>query len=726
MQDDSLIQDFLSEADEILDRLDLVLVETEDLFNERGQSEETMERVHALFRGVHTIKGVAGSLGFNQFVEVTHEGEALLDALRKEKIALHQDQIVLFLDLAKLLHGMVTTLRETSSDAGHEEEIKEMAGKLKQFLSGDNAAKSTPNKGKPDQAKVIPADAEHFLNLLQKAREGAQSEQDWDTLKQAATQLDRDAGKLGTGEVRLLAHRITQAANKLPRLGNEARQNLIGIMFRALQSIIECAKLPQPTESHLEMLTRQESLISRLVNRGESASENVFLGKILVEEGFISQAVLDQALHKQGQPLGRILMDMNALSEKDLRKALTVQRSRKKGTDSAAESHPRNDRQVRVHVDKLERLGNLVGELVISENALVHHPSLNNVEAEDLRRATNQMSHLIRELQEIAMSLRMVPVLATFQKLKLVARETARQLQKKITVIMEGTDVELDRTILDHLYQPLVHMVRNAVDHGVESPQKRLAAGKPESGTFKLSAHQSGGEIHIVLEDDGGGLNQEKILNKARETGVLPDPPPTLPSDIFNLIFRPGFSTSEKVTNISGRGVGMDVVHRTITGLNGNVEIESELAVFSRFRIRIPLTLSIIEGMLVRIGNTYLTIPIPAVRETIMCKKDQFVPDIDRNTMLLIRGELVPTIPLGFLFGVLSEEDCYANGLVVVVYSTYGSRGLLVDQVVGQQQTVIKSVPTYLGKLPWISGFSVLSNGAISQVLDSERLISEY
>lgn len=720
MQDDSLIQDFLSEADEILDRLDLVLVETEDLFNEGGQSEETMERVHALFRGVHTIKGVAGSLGFNQFVEVTHQGEALLDALRKEKIALHQDQIVLFLDLAKLLHAMVITLRETRSDSGHEEEIKAMAGKLKQFLHGGPAKAPQANA-----SDGVPADAEHLMQLLQQAREGDQGEKDWEKLKQAAAKLDREAGKLGTAEVRLLAHRITQAANKLPRLGNEAGQNLIGIMFRALQSIIEFARLPQPSESHLEMLTRQESLISRLVNRGEAAGENVFLGKILVEEGFISQAVLDQALHKQGQPLGRILMDMNALSETDLRKALTVQRSRKKGSEPPAEAQ-RNDRQVRVHVDKLERLGNLVGELVISENALVHHPSLNGVEAEDLRRATNQMSHLIRELQEIAMSLRMVPVLATFQKLKLVARETARQLEKKITVIMEGTDVELDRTILDHLYQPLVHMVRNAVDHGIESPKKRVAKGKNESGTFKLSAHQSGGEIHIVMEDDGGGLNQERILNKARETGVLPDPPPTLPGDIYNLIFRPGFSTSEKVTNISGRGVGMDVVHRTITGLNGNVEIESELDVFSRFRIRIPLTLSIIDGMLVRIGGSYLTIPIPAVRETIMCKKDQFVPDIDRNTMLLIRGELVPTIPLGFLFGVLTEEDCYANGLVVVVYSTHGSRGLLVDQVVGQQQTVIKSVPTYLGKLPWISGFSVLSNGAISQVLDSERLISEF
>ncbi|CAM2011163.1 chemotaxis protein CheA [Acanthopleuribacter pedis] len=737
MQDDSLIHDFLSEADEILDRLDLVLIEMEDLFNENGHEDETMERIHGLFRGVHTIKGVAGSLGFNQFVVVTHEGEALLDALRKDKIALSSSHIVLFFDLAKLLRTMLTTLKDTGEDGGHEEEIQAMALTLHKALSGPPQAPANPTEGPPAEAftfvptgeaklSEIPTHAEALIQILQNTREGVENEKQWEKLQQLALQLDHHASKSPSPEIRLLVHRLAQAAKKVGRLNHEASQNMVGIMFRALQSLLETVRCTKPTESHYEMLARQESLLSRLINRGEAAGENVFLGKILVEDGFISQATLDQALSKQGQPLGRILMDMKALSETDLRKALKVQRNRKKQGDASTGDTRQNERQVRVHVEKLERLGNLVGELVISENALIHHPSLKSSDAEDLRRATIQMSQLIRELQEISMSLRMVPVLATFQKLKLVARETSRQLNKKVNVVLGGTDVELDRTILDHLYQPLVHMVRNAVDHGIETPAKRTENGKPEVGTFTISAHQSGGEIHILLEDDGGGINPEIILNKAKETGVLPEPAPTRPGDIFALIFRPGFSTSEKVTNISGRGVGMDVVHRAITGLNGNVDIESELGRFSRFRIRIPLTLSIIEGMLVRVGDLHLTIPIPAVRETMVCKKDQFVPDIDRNTMLLIRGELVPTIPLGTLFGVKDEAACYESGLVIVVYSSHGCRGLLVDRVIGQQQTVIKSVPTYLGKLPWVSGFSVLSTGAISQVLDSERIISEY
>jgi two-component system chemotaxis sensor kinase CheA len=385
---------------------------------------------------------------------------------------------------------------------------------------------------------------------------------------------------------------------------------------------------------------------------------------------------------------------------------------------------PVDESSVRVRTDRLDRLIDMVGELVIAHSMLAADPRNDAARDPELSRKVGHAGKIVRELQDMSMSLRMVPLRPTFQKLTRIVRDVAKKSDKLIQFVSTGDDTEIDRNMVDVIAEPLIHMVRNAADHGIESTAARIAAGKSATGTVRLAAYHSGGSVVIDLSDDGGGLDKDRILLKATQKGLV-DPNKSLSeSEIYQLIFLPGFSTTENVTDISGRGVGMDVVRRNIEQLKGRIEITSERGRGTVFSIRLPLTLAITDGMIVRVGAERYIIPTVNIAMNFRPEASQVSTVAGRGELILLRGELIPLFRLHQLFKVEAAVTEPTRGLVVVLRDGVGSCGLLVDELLGQQQVVAKSLGAGIGKVAAVSGGAILGDGRVGLILDPGSLVA--
>lgn len=379
---------------------------------------------------------------------------------------------------------------------------------------------------------------------------------------------------------------------------------------------------------------------------------------------------------------------------------------------------------VKVDADRLDRMVDMIGELVIAESMVVQSDAVAAVSDARLSRQLSQLDKITRELQEIGMSLRMVPIRATFQKMARLARDVARKAGKSVEFVMVGEETELDKSVVDRIGDPLVHMVRNAVDHGLEPDvTDRREAGKPDRGRVELRAFHKGGNVHIEIEDDGRGLDREAILDKARERGLVEAGETLSDREVFSLIFQPGFSTAKKVTDVSGRGVGMDVVRRNIEALRGQVEIQSERGRGSVFSIRLPLTLAIIDGMVVRVGDERYIIPTLSVAMSVRPEPSAVKKVLGQGEMLQMQGELIPVFRLYKLFESPGAKTSVTEALVVIVEDEGKRVGLLVDDLLGQQQTVIKSLGSSLRDLPGVAGGAIMGDGNVGLILDIGSLV---
>jgi two-component system chemotaxis sensor kinase CheA len=378
---------------------------------------------------------------------------------------------------------------------------------------------------------------------------------------------------------------------------------------------------------------------------------------------------------------------------------------------------------VKLETWKLDALVDLVGELVIAQSMVVQDPDVQTLESRTLARSLRQLSRTTSELQRNAMSLRMVPIRGVFQKMTRLVRDIGAQQGKQVQLLLDGEETELDRNIVEKLGDPLVHMIRNAVDHGLESPAERLEKGKPSIGTVRLAASHQRGGILIRIQDDGKGLNAEKILAKGIERGLVPPNAELTDSEIYNLIFMPGFSTAEKVTDLSGRGVGMDVVKRNIESLRGKVEIQSVLGEGSTFNILLPLTLAIIDGMLVGVGKDRYIIPTISVRESFRPKPGMVSTIHERGAVVSVRGKQTPVLPLGQFLGIPVKATCPEEGILIVVESGDASRAILVDELIGKQEVVIKSLGETFKNQNLLAGGAVLGDGSVGLILDVDTLV---
>lgn len=387
---------------------------------------------------------------------------------------------------------------------------------------------------------------------------------------------------------------------------------------------------------------------------------------------------------------------------------------------------------ISVNQAKLDQLMDLVGELVTTESMVVNNPDLRGLHLDNFSKSARELRKLTDELQDVVMSMRMVPLSGVFQKMNRIVRDMCKKLDKEVDLITEGGETEVDKTINEAIADPFMHMVRNSMDHAIESPEERLAMGKPERGQLALRAKNIGGEIVITISDDGRGLNTKSILKKARNTGILTKPESEYSEkEIFNLIMLPGFSTNTEVTEYSGRGVGMDVVRKNIEKVGGTISIDSKAGQGTTFTIKIPLTLAIMDGMELAVGNSVFTMPITSIKQSFkFSKEQQLVQDTDGSEMIMLRGECFPLIRLHEIFQIPTEVTELSEGIVMQIENGDQIACIFADELLGEQQVVVKPFPAFLNqyaiKQLGLSGCSILGDGSISLILDANSLLNRH
>ncbi|RLA95295.1 MAG: chemotaxis protein CheA [Deltaproteobacteria bacterium] len=449
-----------------------------------------------------------------------------------------------------------------------------------------------------------------------------------------------------------------------------------------------------------------EELIAKVRSEMEGGGGKL-LGEVLVERGAVKEEDVREALELQKrQPhkkVGEILVEKGKVKAKDVVQALREQR--------VAEA------TVKIEARKLDSLMDMVGELVIAQSMIRQNPALLSLPDSKLHQDIGQLARITSELQKTAMALRMVPIRQTFQKMIRLVRDLAKKSGKRVQLQMEGEETEIDRNMVEEIYEPLVHMVRNAIDHGIEPPEDRRARGKPEEGTVLLRAYHKGGNIVIEISDDGRGLDREKILKRAREQGLVAEGEELSDKEVLHLIFRPGFSTAEEVTDVSGRGVGMDVVKKAVEKLRGRIEVESTPGEGSTFTLRLPLTLAIIDGMVLRVGDERCILPTLSIQEALKPSKEQCFTVTGKGEMIKVRDELLPLVRLHALFGLPDGRPPW-EALVIVAESEGRKKCLLADEVLGKQEVVIKSLGEAFGAVKGVAGGAIMGDGRVGLILD--------
>ncbi len=443
------------------------------------------------------------------------------------------------------------------------------------------------------------------------------------------------------------------------------------------------------------------------------------LGEILVRKGKINEDDLRTILEKQSasesrRPVGELLIEEKKVSARDVRDAI---RSQGEASKARVEKH------IKVDTHKMDQLLNMVGELVIAQSMVTHNPDVLTITNQRFIRDISQLTRVTSTLQNISMSMRLVPIGQTFQKMNRIVRDLAHKSGKKINLVLQGESAEIDRNMVEELYDPLVHMIRNSCDHGIQAPEKRTSKGKPAEGTITLKAEHSGGKIVITISDDGEGLDRETILAKAREKGLWTEEERPDNKTIDNYIFAAGFSTAKQVTDVSGRGVGMDVVRKSLEKLHGTVDIASTPGEGTTFTIKLPLTTAIIDGMLVQVGEERFIIPTLSVRQLVHPKKEDVTSVIGRGEVVTVRGKLLPLFKLS---EVLSVEGRYRDaweGVLVIVEDIGREIALHVDAVIGKQEVVIKSLDERFVSRNSVSGSAILGDGRVGLILDIRSIV---
>ncbi len=718
---DQALQTFIAEAKLLLQDMEDALLRLEA---EPGNVTDS-DTLGAIFRAAHTIKGSAGLFGLDPIVSFTHIVEDVLDRLRNAEINVEGELVAVLLESGDHVLELVNVVADQGGqlDAAAQARESDLRQRLRAYQA--HAAGSDAQVSRDTRVALSPD------TPLHDSGGGQVGADNWHISLRFGTDVLRHGMDplsflryLGTlGEI----VSITTLADAMPAaqemnaetcyLGfeidfkSEADKETIAGVFEFVREGSTIHILP-PFSKISEYIELIRSL----------PEKETRLGEILVSTGALTQQELANGLAAQkggvqpdgsSAPLGEILVRQNAVEPIVVQEALEKQAQTR-------DNKAKENRYVRVHADKLDELISLVGELVIAGAGA----NLLALRAKDsaLQEATSVMSGLVEEIRDSALRLRMVPIGETFNRFQRVVRDVGRELGKDIELLITGADTELDKTVVEKIGDPLMHLVRNALDHGIESSAVRQAAGKPAKGTLRLNAYHDSGSIVIEIADDGGGLNRERILQKAHDRGLVAADATPSDQEIYNLIFEAGFSTADAVTNISGRGVGLDVVKRNIAALRGMVDLDSEPGQGTTVRIRLPLTLAIIDGFLVGVGKASFVVPLDMVVECVeLTAADRQA--LHERSYLNLRGEVLPFVQLRRHFEVEGAAGRREN-VVVVNYAGQKS-GLVVDELLGEFQTVIKPLGKLFSTLRGISGSTILGSGEVALILDVPSLVQQ-
>jgi two-component system chemotaxis sensor kinase CheA len=696
---------FISEAAEQIEAIETLLLELEEQPDNR-------ELLDSLFRCAHTVKGSAGIFGLHRVVEFTHHVETLLDKMRDGDISLNPVISTLLLQCNDQIKFLVDTAADESADT---DDIKETRADLViqlQALTEGTGAHAAPAA----VVEVVKDVADGGLRIWNiSARFGQE------TFRNGMDPLSiaRYLGGLG----RVVS--VVCGIDTVPPLVNLNPETC----YLSFKMELETASSREDIEGAFSFViddceldvVAPETPQQKMARAIEALPETPRLGDMLVQVGAVSQNKLDQVLSTQQQSRG-----MPAVAKAKIGDLLESQAGVAPEVVAAAlgkqqkirENAPSEERYIRVQADRLDAVINLLGELVIAGAGATLLARESNQSA--LIEANLHMHSLIEEIRNGTLGLRMVPVGETFSRFRRVVRDTASSLGKEVNFEIVGGDAELDKSMVEKIADPLMHLVRNSLDHGLEPPQERVAAGKTSMGKLVLSARHETGAILIRIEDDGRGINRERVLQRAWNRGLIEQG--VVPSDdaINMMIFEPGFSTAEQVTNLSGRGVGMDVVRRNIEALRGSIRLNNDPGKGLQVDIRLPLTLAIIDGFLVGVGKSKFVLPLEAVVEVIESGGNHVKVDASGRHCLELRGQVLPVVRLRSLYGV--ESSMPERVSVVVVKTMRGHYGIEVEMLLGQNQTVIKPLGRLFKSLRGISGSSVLGSGEVALILDVSSL----
>lgn len=691
MKNEQFIETFKEEALELLSSLESILLDLE-------KDPQDPELLSAVFRVMHTIKGSAGMFGLEAISSFAHEVESILSALRDGKLKvsrtligntlLARDYILSFLDNVStatepLDQNMLSFLDEFKKDVGFAKEQNGLIEKKGPILG---VQKKEPEKPKYTWHIV-------FFPSINCFRRGGNP-----------LGIIPELQSLGELTYTPLFSRIDFLETLNPEeckigwdfyLSTSASENEIRDVFifeeDSAEISFEC----------LEHIVDEKTNINRK------------LGEILVSEGKLDQETLFDKLKNQKR-IGELLVEEKIVSNTDIKVALESQKQLQKVQKQKISSVEMST--IRVKSEKLDLLMSLVGELVTVHARILE--TSKNIHNDELLSVVEQFGRLTDDLRNNTMSIRMVPVGSTFSSFKRLVRDLALEMDKKVELVTEGGETELDKTVIEKLNDPLVHIIRNSLDHGIETPDIRLNRGKTEQGTIRLSASQTGASVYIDIEDDGNGLNKEAILKKALKNGLVKEDAVLSEEDVFNLIFAPGFSTKETVSSVSGRGVGMDVVHRQMEMINGSVSIKSESLKGTKITLKIPLTLAIIDSMLVKISDSFFVVPLSVVDGCMEFIKDN---QTNEHDIVIFHDKQLPFVNMRDFFSIEGERKKIEQ---IVIVNIKGQRvGILVDQVVGGNQTVIKPLGKLFKQAEGISSGTILGDGSVALILDVEQIV---
>lgn len=698
---DSMLEMYLFESTTLLDQLDEILLQSEK------EENLSQENVNEIFRIMHTIKGSSAMMEFDTISHVAHKLEDLFYVVRNNGIdaAYFQELFDLVLRVSDFLKDEVEEIRQGQKPSVENEDLISEILNLLERMNGCAGEESAASK--------VSDSAEHSAPAADSAPPSDPAAAESGSKSGSAASSDRNTYFMHinfTADCQMENIRAFMLVNKLEAVGE----------------ILET--IPEELENNKDAST----LISQ---NGFFCSISTDLPREKLAEivqGILSVYTVEfiSAMPNGNGKLAAASAKAPA-AEPDTPKTASPSDRQPDNSGNSSKGKPGKQNLINVDLNKLDTLMDLVGEIVITESMVSGSSDLAGLELENFNRASRQLRKLTDELQDIVMSIRMVPIASTFQKMRRIVRDMGKKLDKDVDLVLMGESTEVDKTIIDGIADPLMHLVRNAMDHAIEDKAGRAAARKDPVGQIILSAQNIGGDIIISVSDDGKGLDTDMILEKAKEKGLLKKPENEYTEkEIFNLLTVPGFSTKDEVTEFSGRGVGMDVVKKNIEKIGGTVTIESVKGTGTNIFFKIPLTLAIIASMEIRVGENVYAIPISNIRESFKSNSGKLISDPDGNEMIMLRGVCYPIIRLHDIFHLQEAPADIAEGILLLVDSGERLACFLADELLGNHQVVVKPLPVYLSRFSakgaGIAGCTILGDGSISLILDVQGILSRY
>ena len=701
---EAMVDVYIFETTALLEQLDEILLRTEKA------NEFTEEDINEIFRIMHTVKGSSAMMGFENLQKLAHKGEDMFFIIREapEKmtdVGFVYDLVFQMSDLFKAEIDMIQ-----NDDEYEPTDFSEMIGKL------EKGAKML--KGELDSTDAAGGAAEG--GAAESSAPAVDAPADCTTVRV----FFEDGCKMENIRAFMLINNVKEMVDDV-EIVKYVPEDIESNQESANVIIDNGFLISFKAKNNKEVFTAIEnSLNVQSYEVVDVQAENA--AKAEEEKAVAEAAPAAPAAPAAGQPAPAAPAPAPKPAEKP--KADTAKAPAAGGGAGGGGKQS----LISVNLQKLDQLHDIVGEIITTESMVISNPELEGMKLESFTKAARELRKLTDELQDTVMSIRMVPLTGPFQKMNRIVRDMKVKLGKDVELVIEGDTTEVDKSIVDNLNDPLMHLVRNAVDHGIEeNVQDRLDLGKPAKGTVTLSAMSSSGEVVITIADDGAGIDTDKVLAKAERSGLLTKPASEYSErEIQNMILLPGFSTNDVVTEYSGRGVGMDVVKSNLSKIGGSLIVESKKGVGTSFIIKIPLTLAIVDGMEIMVGDAEFTVPISVIKESFIVNRDQVLNDTQRGEMIMIRGVCYPVLRLNEKFGLQSDVNDIEDGIVLLIESENRGICLFADKLIGEQQVVVKPFPKYLAqydiKGQGLSGCTIMGDGSISLIIDVNRLIGTH